>query len=188
MVHASWQRPELVQMLLVAFSRRMCCSRVDSVSTKPRLPSASSGFAGDAAGHLADVFFLRREQAHIRPAEIQRIADRLAFAANDVRAHGAGRFDQAERHAFGKRRHHQRASAARGFADLGEIGDRAEHVRRLHDHGRDIGAEMLRSPPLRHRPPPAARRFPGPALRTPCARFRHSADARRRRRRSSSAW
>ena len=31
-----------VQMLWVAFSRRMCCSRVCRVSTKPRLPSASS--------------------------------------------------------------------------------------------------------------------------------------------------
>ena len=35
-------RPELVQMLLVAFSRRMCCSRVESVSTKLRRPSAST--------------------------------------------------------------------------------------------------------------------------------------------------
>ncbi len=40
-VKASEQSPELVQMLEVAFSRRICCSRVESVSTKPRLPSAS---------------------------------------------------------------------------------------------------------------------------------------------------
>src|SRR3546814_9908987 len=39
---ASAHRPLLVQMLLVAFSRRICCSRVESVSTKPRLPSAST--------------------------------------------------------------------------------------------------------------------------------------------------
>jgi hypothetical protein len=36
------QRPELVQMFEVAFSRRICCSRVESVSTKPRFPSAST--------------------------------------------------------------------------------------------------------------------------------------------------
>ena len=42
MVKASTHRPELVQMLEVAFSRRMCCSRVDSVSTKPRRPSWST--------------------------------------------------------------------------------------------------------------------------------------------------
>ena len=35
-VNARQQRPELVQMLLVAFSRRICCSRVESVSTYPR--------------------------------------------------------------------------------------------------------------------------------------------------------
>src|SRR5690606_24384373 len=39
---ASAQRPELVQILLVAFSRRICCSRVLRVSTKPRCPSAST--------------------------------------------------------------------------------------------------------------------------------------------------
>src|ERR1700730_2690363 len=42
MVAMSAQRATLVQMLEVAFSRRMCCSRVWSVSTKPRLPSRST--------------------------------------------------------------------------------------------------------------------------------------------------
>src|SRR6185312_15322369 len=42
MVKASAHSPELVQMLLVAFSRRICCSRVDSVSTQPRRPSTST--------------------------------------------------------------------------------------------------------------------------------------------------
>ena len=42
MVKASTHRPELVQMFEVAFSRRICCSRVDSVSTKPRRPSLST--------------------------------------------------------------------------------------------------------------------------------------------------
>src|SRR3546814_3787130 len=42
MLNASAHRPELVQILLVAFSRRICCSRVDRVSTKPRLPLAST--------------------------------------------------------------------------------------------------------------------------------------------------
>ncbi|MNE32576.1 hypothetical protein D3C80_1261960 [compost metagenome] len=42
MVKARQQRPELVQMFDVALSRRMCCSRVDRVRTKPRRPSAST--------------------------------------------------------------------------------------------------------------------------------------------------
>ena len=36
------QRPWLLQMLEVARSRRMCCSRVARVRTKPRLPSTST--------------------------------------------------------------------------------------------------------------------------------------------------
>ncbi len=40
-VKASAHRPELVQMFEVAFSRLMCCSRVDNVRTQPRLPSTS---------------------------------------------------------------------------------------------------------------------------------------------------
>src|SRR5229473_1238224 len=36
-VKASAHSPELVQMLLVAFSRRICCSRVESVSTQRRI-------------------------------------------------------------------------------------------------------------------------------------------------------
>ena len=39
---ASALRAWLLQMLLVAFSRRMCCSRVESVSTNAILPSAST--------------------------------------------------------------------------------------------------------------------------------------------------
>ena len=41
-VKARQQSPEFVQMFEVALSRRMCCSRVESVSTKPRRPSAST--------------------------------------------------------------------------------------------------------------------------------------------------
>ena len=41
-VNANAHRPELVQILDVALSRRICCSRVDRVNTKPRLPSLST--------------------------------------------------------------------------------------------------------------------------------------------------
>jgi hypothetical protein len=42
MVKASTHSPEFVQIFEVAFSRRMCCSRVESVRTKPRRPSLST--------------------------------------------------------------------------------------------------------------------------------------------------
>jgi hypothetical protein len=52
MVNARAQRPELVQMLEVALSRRICCSRVERVSTKPRRPSASTVSPQSRPGHL----------------------------------------------------------------------------------------------------------------------------------------
>ena len=45
-------RPWLVQMLLVAFSRRMCCSRVCSVSTQQRLPLRSTVWPTSRPGIL----------------------------------------------------------------------------------------------------------------------------------------
>ena len=74
-------------MFDVAFSRRICCSRVDSVSTKPRLPVGVDRLAAQPAGHLADVFLLAAEQPDIGPAELQADADRLALADDDVGVH-----------------------------------------------------------------------------------------------------
>ncbi len=91
MVKASTQRPELVQMFDVAFSRRMCCSRVDSVSTKPRRPSASTVSPQSRPGIWRTNFCARGEEADIGAAEDQRVADRLALADDDVGAHRAGR-------------------------------------------------------------------------------------------------
>src|SRR4030095_11952796 len=111
---ASAHSPELVQMFDVAFSRRMCCSRVESVSTKPRLPRASTvcpqrppglwaphrsaapgraalaarvaRLPAEAARHLAHRLFARREKAERRSAEARRHAEALRLAAHDVRA------------------------------------------------------------------------------------------------------
>ena len=91
---ARQQRPELVQMLDVALSRRMCCSRVESVSTKPRSPSASTVSPQRRPGIWRTIFAARREQADIGAAEVQRVADRLALADDDVGAHRAGRRDE----------------------------------------------------------------------------------------------
>ena len=94
MVKASAQSPELVQMFDVAFSRRICCSRVERVSTKPRLPSASTVSPASRPGICRTYFSRAGEQADIGPAEIEADADRLAFADDDVGAHLAGRSDQ----------------------------------------------------------------------------------------------
>ena len=61
----------LVQMFDVAFSRRMCCSRVCRVSTNARSPWRSTVSPDDPARHLADVVHARREEAVVRPTVAQ---------------------------------------------------------------------------------------------------------------------
>ncbi len=76
--------PWLVQMLLVAFSRRMCCSRVCSVSTQQRLPWRSVVWPTSRPGILRTIFLAAGEQAQIRPAVAHRIAQALPLGDRDV--------------------------------------------------------------------------------------------------------
>ena len=78
-------------MLCVAFSRRMCCSRVWSVSTKPRRAVHVARLARDPAGHPADEALRRGEEAEARAAEVEPVPERLALAHADVGAQLAGR-------------------------------------------------------------------------------------------------
>ena len=130
---ASAHRPELVQMFDVAFSRRICCSRVESVSTKPRLPSASTVSPASRPGICRTCFSRQCEQADIGPAELQADADRLAFADDDVRAHLARRLDQPERDRLGHHRDQQRARGMRRLGNRRQVGDPAENVGILDD-------------------------------------------------------
>ena len=75
MVKARQHRPELVQMLLVAFSRRICCSRVDKRQHIAALAFGIHRLAAQPAGHLAQEFLARGEQPDIGSAEIQAVAD-----------------------------------------------------------------------------------------------------------------
>ncbi len=86
-----------VQMLLVAFSRRMCCSRVPSASRKRGLAARIFGHADDAAGHLAFECVARGEERRVRSAVAERHAETLRAADGDVRAEFAGRLEQRER-------------------------------------------------------------------------------------------
>src|ERR1039457_3297405 len=99
----------LVQMLEVAFSRRMCCSRVASVRQNARLPRESTvcptsrpgiwvllarrqrqaerpvaarihGLSHQPAGHLAHVFFARGDDAGVRSAIAWGNRETLQFA------------------------------------------------------------------------------------------------------------
>ena len=77
------------------------------------LASASTVSPHSRPGIWRTYFAVRREQADIGPAEVQRVADRLAFADHDVGAHRARRRDQAERDGLGEHRDQQRAGRVR---------------------------------------------------------------------------
>ena len=80
------------------------------------------GLAAQPARHLAHELLARREQADIGAAEVQRVADRLALADDDVGAHLARRLQQAERHRLGDHHDQQRAGG------VGRLGDLATSV------------------------------------------------------------
>ena len=73
-------------MLCVAFSRRMCCSRVCRVSTKPRLPSTSRVSPAMRPGILRMKRSAAAKKPNDRAAEVEPVAERLALAHADVHA------------------------------------------------------------------------------------------------------
>ncbi len=112
----------LVQMLEVAFSRRMCCSRVERVRTKPRRALLVDGLAGEAAGHLAENFSLGGDDAAVRAAVAERDAEGLRFHGDDVGFRG--RLHDAERDGFGDGDDQQRAFFVHDLGDGGDVFDR----------------------------------------------------------------
>ncbi len=140
-------------MLLVAFSRRMCCSRVDSVSTQPRRPSASTVSPASRPGIWRTNFSRRGEQADIGPAEIQRVADRLALRRDDVGAHLARRRDAGR----ATRSRSRPRSAARPWR--GRPRRAASQIADLAEEARGSARRRRRSRRRSARPDP--RRLPG---------------------------
>ena len=75
-----------VQTLLVALSRRMCCSRVCSAMRSAGAPVAVARDADDAARQVPLVLVARREEGGVRAAVAHRHAEALAVADGDVGA------------------------------------------------------------------------------------------------------
>ena len=169
-------------MLLVAFSRRMCCSRVDSVSTKLRRPSASTVSPARRPGIWRTNSGARREQADIGAAEVQRIADRLAFADGDVGAHLTGRARQRRAQPASVKTAISRAPRACAASAIGrQVARIAEEVGRS---ARPRSSSRRRS--RRRCPRSPSGRAPGGRFHRPpyargSRRRRHIADAGRRR-------
>ena len=102
-----------MQMFAVAFSRRMCCSRVCRASRSAGLPSASRDMPDQPAGQLAGQLLPHRQVAGVRAAEAQRHPEALRGADRGVRAELAGRGEQGQREQVRGHRD-QRAALVRG--------------------------------------------------------------------------
>ena len=102
-----------VQMLLVAFSRRMCCSRVCSASRYAVRPSASTDTPTSRPGSVRLYSSRVARNAGVRAAEAERHAEALRRADDDVGAHLARRREQREREQVGGDRDQRAARRAR---------------------------------------------------------------------------
>ena len=90
-----------VQILLVAFSRRICCSRVCMAMRSARWPCGIDGHADDAARHGALEFFAGGEEGRMRAAIAHGHAEALGRAHGNVGAQFAGRGEQRQRQQVG---------------------------------------------------------------------------------------
>ena len=172
-----------MQMLDVALSRRMCCSRVWSASRSAGRPSASSGQTDQAARHLAPVLVTTGEEAGVRSPVAHGNAEALGRAHGDVGAHLARRAEDGEREEIGR----DDDEGPRGACACGEgreVRDTSIGGRVLDEHAEVAPARRGR-PSRRRRPRPRSR-----AARRASSRRRWSAGGSRRRRRRpcGSSW
>ena len=120
-----------VQMFDVAFSRRMCCSRVCSAIRYARVAVRVDRHADDAARRLPHVLLARREERRVRAAVAERHAEALRVADDDVGAHLAGRREQRQAQQIGADRD-QHAGRVRARDEVAQIVHAPGFVRRLH--------------------------------------------------------
>src|ERR1700730_8761416 len=95
-------------------------------------------FAAEAPRHLAQIFGLGGEQPDIGAAEIQAIADGLAFAHGNIGVHRSRRLDETERDNLGEDRDQNRALRLAYAGGSRKITESAEKIRALHYHARSF--------------------------------------------------
>ena len=99
-------------MLLVALSRRMCCSRVCSVSRIRGRTVGVDGDADEAARQLAGMLCVHDQIPGVRSAESHWNTEALSVAERHVGADLTGRRDQGQREQVGADDHERAASCA----------------------------------------------------------------------------
>ncbi len=131
----------LVQMLEVAFSRRMCCSRVESVSTKPRRPCLSFVSPTRRPGIWRTYFSFAAITPQKGPPIAGGHAEGLRLHDDDVGFDG--RADDAERGSFRNGDDQQRALFLDDLCDGGDVFNHAEEIGRLHEHAGGLVGDGL---------------------------------------------
>src|SRR5689334_22224010 len=84
------------------------------------------GLAGEPPRHLPQELLLAGEEADIRSAEAEGIADRLAFRYGDVAAGISRRADQTVGDDLGRDRNHQSTGSVRGLRQSRKINEMTE--------------------------------------------------------------
>ncbi len=134
--------PEFVQMLLVAFSRRMCCSRVDMVSTKPRRPSSSTVSPQRRPGICRTNFLRQARSPRYGPPKFRPLPMDWPSAATMSAPIAPGDFSAPKDTASVTTTIKQRARRLRLRGQRRDIAHAAEHVGDLHD---DAGGFLIAS-------------------------------------------
>ena len=126
--------PWFVQMLLVAFSRRMCCSRVCSVSTQQRLPRRSTVWPTSRPGMRRTNCSRQAMMPRYGPPNGHRVAQRLPFGHDDVGPVVARPLQQAQADRIDRRRPTAPRPRWAISASRVHLFQAAEEVRMLHQH------------------------------------------------------
>ena len=142
MVKASAQSPELVQIFEVALSRRICCSRVERVRTKPRRPSASTVSPQSRPGAWRRYFSRVANRPTYGPPKFRPLPIDWPSAATISAPISPGDFSR-PRDTTSVTITISRAPAAwAGVGDLRDVRGRAEHIGGLHHHAGDVRADV----------------------------------------------
>ena len=145
----------LVQMFEVAFSRRMCCSRVDSVSTNPRLPLRSVRLAHQPARHLphdtSPCVAITPQYGPPKPSGTPNDCASMATMSASAR-----RLDNAQRDRLRNRHHQQRSILVR------DLRDRRAHLQSCQ---RNSATGSARTPSRPSSPFPGQSRSTRPSVR-----------------------
>src|SRR5262249_9679578 len=110
----------------------------------PTAPTVGvNGLADETSGHLADELVAAGEEAEMRAAEIERVAERLALGRDDGGPHLARRANGAKRQDLGHDDDEQRAGLVTDLRELRVVPNLPKEIGGLHDDAGGVAADLL---------------------------------------------